>query len=643
MGIACLEDIGKLRHQFRNIYEKVTMCPISYRHILTAIIILFFSVCFKAKAKSYTVFAKGHSDYAIVVDKNASESELFAAKELQKCIVEIGGVTIPIVGCGEWKRGKRIIVGYNKDSKELCRRMKQPSPSDESFIYKNKRGDIFLVGGKERGTMYAVFSFLENELGCRWYTQGCTVMPKRESFFFSKLKKEDEPAFPRRSVIYSEIGDPVFRAHCRLNERLVTKPTKPVKQIGGYYSFLSPHTFAFILPVEKYYKEHPEYYALVGGKRVLDQTQPCFSNHDVSSICVREVRKILKEYPAFDIVEISALDNKNRCECDECKKLTDSLGNYTDLVLNFVNQVADSVRLEFPQKGIEFLAYSNTRVPPLTVKPHDNVVVRICDHNICHIHGFATCEDDNSIQFMEGLVKWRRLTNNLCCWEYAVDFSWRNIPFPNFYALQDNLKQFAKIGLLSAFVQGNNYSYNGEFQALRIYVMTKLLWNPHCNLDEVIDDFIYGYYRASAPYIRQYFDLIHSNIQEDTHLTASASYTESYYNEDLIEKAKVLFKKAKEVADSDEVLRRVELEEFSICLLKTLMNPRDAMKDGSYEQTKRLIEREKIDIGSDNSKAIMKRQIAPYVSSNSRIERLYYRAVNWAFAIKERFFKQSAA
>ncbi len=615
---------------------------VSYRYISTVIIILFLSVCFEAEAKTYTVFAKGHSDYAIVIDKEASESELFAAKELQNCIVEIGGVTLPIVGCGDWKRGKRIIVGYNQDSKRLFRRMKQPTLSDESFFYKNKRGDIVLVGGKERGTMYAVFSFLENELGCRWYTQSCTVKPKRDSFSFSKLKKEEEPAFPRRSMIYSEIGDPFFRAHCRLNERLVTKPTTPVKQIGGYYSFLSPHTFAFILPVEQYYSEHPEYYALVKGKRAREQTQPCFSNHDVLSICVREVRKILQEYPAFDIVEISALDNKNRCECDECKELTESLGNYTDLVLNFVNQVADSVRLEFPDKKIEFLAYSNTRVPPLTVKPHDNVVVRICDHNICHIHGFSSCEDDNSKQFREGLVKWRSLTDNLCCWEYAVDFTWRNIPFPNFYALQDNLQQFAKIGLLSAFVQGNNYSYNGEFQALRIYVMTKLLWNPNSNLDEVIDDFIYGYYGASAPYIRKYFDLIHSNIREDTHLTAAASYTESYYNEELIDKARVLFNKAKEVADNDEILRRVELEEFSVCLLKTLMNPKDAMKDGSYEQTKRILEREKVDIGSDNSKAIMKRRVAPYVSSNSRIERLYRRAVNWAFSIRERFFKQSA-
>lgn len=615
----------------------------SYRFISTVIIILILSVCFEAKAKSYTVFAKGHSDYAIVVDKDASESELFSAKELQNCIVEIGGVTIPIVECGEWKKGKRIIVGYNKDSKKLLRRLKQPSPSDESFFYKNKRGDIVLVGGKERGTMYAVFSFLEKELGCRWYTKDYSLIPKKESYSFSKLYNKEVPAFPRRSILYSEVGDPSFRAHCRINERLITVPKTPIHQIGGHYNFLSPHTFSFILPVDKYFNDHPEYYAYVKGKRIREQTQPCFSNSDVLRICVREVRTIMKDHPEFDIVGISALDNKNRCECDECKSLTDSLGNYTDLVLNFVNQVADSVRLEFPDKRIEFLAYSNTRIPPLTVKPHDNVVVRICDHNICHIHGFASCEDENSKQFREGLVEWRNLTDNLCCWEYATDFSWRNIPFPNFYALQDNLKQYAKIGLLSAFVQGNNYSYNGEFQALRIYVMTKLLWNPDCNLDEVIDDFIYGYYGASASYIRKYFDLIHSNIQEDTHLTPFANYSDSYYNEGLIEKAKELFKKAKEVADNDEILRRVELEELSVCLLKTLVNPKDAMKDGSYEQTKRIIEREKIDIGSDNSKAIMKRRVAPYVSSNSRIERLYYRAVNWAYAIKERFFKQSAA
>lgn len=613
------------------------MCPISYRHILTAIIILFFSVCFEAKAKSYTVFAKGHSDYAIVVDKNASESELFAAKEIQNCIVEIGGVNIPIVGCGEWKKGKRIIVGFNKDSKKLFRRLKKPSPSDESFIYKNKCGDIVLVGGNERGTMYAVFSFLENELGCRWYTEDYVVLPHRDSYSFTKLNHRESPVFARRCFIYSEIGKPLFRVHSRLNERLITRPKTPLEQVGGSYYFLSPHTLSFILPVELYYDEHPEYYAFVKGKRIREQTQPCFSNPEVLSICISEVKRIMQEHPVLEVVEISSLDNNNRCDCDDCRRLIDSLGSYTDLVLNFVNHVADAISKDFPDKKIEFLAYSSTQNPPLTIKPSKNVFVRICNHQTCHIHGFANCEDVKSKQFQHIVSGWKALTNNLGCWEYVVNFIWYNIPYPDFYAIQDNLIQYDKIGFKSVFLQGNNYAYNGEFQALRIYVFSRLLWNPYCDIDAVIDDFMNGYYGSSAKYVRQYFDLLYSYIREDTHIKHYSNYTESYYTEEMIEKARALFNKAKAVADNDEILKRLEVEELSVCLLKTIMNPKEAIEDGSYEQAKKVIEREKIDVGSDNSEKAFKRRIAPYVSPTSSCDRITNRIIVWADTIRTWF------
>lgn len=604
--------------------------------LLTFICLASFS-CVEATARIYNVFSRGKSDYAIVVSKEASESEKYAASELQKYIKEIGNVFIPIVGCDEWKKGRRIIVGYNKDSKACLRKLKQPAASDESFFYKNKCGDIVLVGGEERGTMYAVFSFLENELGCRWYTKNCTVLPVRERYSFKKLSHKEVPAFFKRNIIYSEINDPTFRAHCRINERLITEPKTPVNQKGGRYVFLAPHTFSFILPVNKYYKDHPEYYALVNGKRVKEQTQPCFSNPDVLRICIDEVRTIMKEHPEFDIVELSALDNRNQCKCLECMRIIDSLGNYTDLVLNFVNQVADSVREEFPERKLEYLAYSITRTPPCSIKPRDNVIIRICNHRVCHIHGFANCESDESKQFYNDVVEWKKITNNLCCWEYATNFTWYNIPFPNFYALQDNLALYSKLGLKGAFVQGNNYSYNGEFQALRIYVLTKLLWNPDCDLNAIVDDFINGYYGSSAKYIRQYFDLIHSYIRDDTHLTPFSDYSEIYYTEEMIAKARALFNKAKEVADNDEILKRVEIEEFSVCLEKSLINPKESAEDGSYEQVKKVIEREKIDIGTDNSKKAFKKRLAPFVSSTSIRERITNRLIVWAETLKTWF------
>lgn len=81
--------------------------------------------------------------------------------------------------------------------------------------------------------------------------------------------------------------------------------------------------------------------------------------------------------------------------------------------------------------------------------------------------------------------------------------------------------------------KGNHYTYNGELQALRIFVTTRLLWNPYCDLDALVDDFTQVLY-SSAPYIRQCFDLLNSKIRNNTHMTPFTYSDNSYYGGDFV-------------------------------------------------------------------------------------------------------------
>ena len=222
-------------------------------YVRTVILIVFFvlyvSPSLIAQGSNYTLFSDGKSDYVIVVSSSASESEKYAATELQLCLEQVGGVKLPIVNCGAGRKGKRIIIGYNIDSNRLFYSEKKREPDDESFIYKSIKGDVVILGGEERGTMYGVYSFLENELGCHWLAADCTVMPMRREYVFSQLDHSEIPAFSRRSILYNGGRNTVFRAHNRLNERIQTSPGKYSDQIGGVHIFLSPHTMEFLLPV----------------------------------------------------------------------------------------------------------------------------------------------------------------------------------------------------------------------------------------------------------------------------------------------------------------------------------------------------------------------------------------------------------
>lgn len=569
-----------------------------YRYVIVLLLIVQSSN--GMAAKKYQLFSGGQSTYSIIVSKDASESEEFVANELQSYLSQAGNVAIPIKHCGEGKNGYRIIVGYNKDVKTLFPDIRKPLPEDEGFYYKSCEGDIVIVGGSERGTMYGVFAFLENELGCRWYSEKCTVVPKRNSYSFVSLDYSDAPAISIRNIMYSEFMDATFRVHCRANGRIKTGPAKPWPQPGGGPAMILAHTLSFLLPADEHFEKHPEYYALRNGERV--SKQPCFSNPNVLSICTNNLLRIMRERPEFDNYEVSALDNCEHCECSQCKAAIARLGNYSDLVLDFVNKIAEAVETEFPDKKIQYLAYQGTRHPPLRVKPRRNVAVMVSNIECCHVHGFEQCGSEDSKQFLKELQQWRRITDELNIWDYANNFSAFNIPFPNFYALQDNLKTYQRMGIKYILMEGDHYTYNGEFQALRIYVLSRLLWNPDCDLDELVNDFLRGYYGASAPYMRQYFDLIHNRVQKDTHLNINTSYRDHFYKGNFIANALKIFKRAKSVANNDEIRRRVEMEEFSACLLNTLRDPQQAIADGTYWQAKKVMERENIDLRNENLK-----------------------------------------
>lgn len=586
-------------------------------YLCLVVIAISFLTPHMAEGEDYILFSGGKTDYVIVVSSQASESEKFAASELKTCLEEISGIKFPIVDCGAGGKGKRVIIGFNQDSKKLFNDEIERAPEDESFTYKNNNGDIVIWGGRDRGTMYGVFAFLENELGCRWLAEDCTILPSREEYHFSKLNHSETPAFKRRSILYNGIRNDVFSAHSRINERIKTSPERLPKQVGGVYGFLSPHTMDFLMPVEKYYSSHPEYFALVDGKRVKDKSQPCFSNPEVFRICVEELRKIMKQYPEISIFEVSASDNNNHCKCSLCQSTINQLGGYTDLVLDFVNRVADTVKDEFPDKKIEFLAYWTTSNPPEKIKPHDNVVVRLCDEETCHVHGFENCSANNSKNYLSKLNHWNEISKELYVWEYASNFTWYLIPTPNFYALRDNIVSYKNHSIAGVFIEGNHYSPESELRVLRIYVLTKLLWNPEIDIDEVVNDFMTGYYGASAPYMRQYFDLIHSHITDNLHMTTFAQYNEKYYTEELSVKALSIFENAKRVADNDLILQRIENEELSIHFLRLLQNPQKAKNDGTYEKVNEIIQKKRIKVGSKNSEKIYKQRVITNESYNT--------------------------
>jgi len=546
---------------------------------------------FAGKRTEYVLFSSQKSDYRIALDANASDSEQWAATELQTWLKGISGTTLPIVNLDPSYKGPQIILGFNSVTKDKSGEA-PPVTTDESYHYVNAGRDILIFGGKRRGTMYGVMAFLENELGCRWYTPGSTVIPKRNELVFTYFDHKESPGIRVRNDFYFEAFDPIWATRNKMNGSM-SAPVQP----GGIESYWAVHTFYPLMPPEEFFAKHPEYYSELEGKRVHDHAQLCLSNPEVLKIITERIKKRMRESPEYLIYDVSQNDWYNSCQCSQCQAIVKREGSESGIVIWFVNQVADAVKSEFPDKFIGTLAYQYTRKPPINIRPKDNVVVRFCSIECCFSHDFKSCPENQA--FLKELNTWASLAPHLYIWDYVVNFSHYVMPYPNFNVLQSNIKTFRDNNAIGIMEQAAYQSRGGEFSELRSYLISKLLWNPECDVDAVVNDFIYGYYGRSGKYVRQYFDLLQNQVTPETHIHLGLTPTDRIFTDDFVTKSYEIFEEAKKIADNEETLHHVEMASLPILYLKCRRTPVLARYDGTYEQFCKIADREKVTFFSE--------------------------------------------
>ncbi len=540
------------------------------------------------KRAEHVLFAKGQTDYAIVVGDQASESERWAAQELQRWLKEVSGAQFPIRSSAETTSDHVIVVGFNPRAKALLgAAVNEPAAADESFTYRNAGASLLIYGGKQRGTMYGVMSFLEREFGCRWYTPRVSLAPQRERYSFDALHHTEAPGVRVRNDFYFEAFDPTWAARNRMNGAMNHR-----QQPGGVESYWGVHTFYQFMPPEEFFSTHPEYFSLIDGKRTWDRAQLCLTNPDVLRIITERLRKTMREHPEYLIYCVSQNDWLNPCQCDQCQAIAQREGGEAGPIIWFVNQVAAAVEKEFPNKYIGTLAYQYTRKPAKTERPRANVVVRLCSIEACFAHDFLNCPENAS--FVQDLQGWARIAPQLYIWDYVVNFSHYIMPFPNFRVLQPNIKTLRANKAIGIMEQAAYQSRGGEFAELRAYVLAKLLWNPDGDVDEFINDFLFGYYGRSGQYVRRYFDLLHNRLTADTHIHLGLRPDDKLFSDQFIREADAIFDRAEAVADNEQVHARVEMARLPLLYLKCQRSPVVSKYDGTYDRFRAIVAREGI-------------------------------------------------
>ena len=461
------------------------------------------------KSKALRICGNNLNRYEIYLSEKG-ETLLYAASELARYVYKATGASLGIT----YIRGKMQIV-LGTDS---------ALPKD-GFRIACVGGELFVTGGSARGVLYGVYDFLERCVGWRFFAGEMCIKGIETGKYIAPVEKLLAPSITEIDEGYVFADAPVlhFRdmfghaavsedwcAKNRINGDIWGLKNMPTR-MGGADVFVPSggHTFDALLPAEKYYAAHPEYYALLNGERKAGQdSQLCLTADGPAEEIAANVLKILKQNPAARYVSVSQNDNGNFCTCPRCRDAERKIGR-GNLLFELINQVAAIVGKERPDVKIHTYAYEST-ICDDPIPLEKNVLLQYCLRS-CRSHALddPTCKKNERVAAQ--LREYARSAEELFVYDYRSSEMQTFLPIPDLHLMRRNMRFLADCGVTGMYAETDIFCADSPCaEELRAYITAKLMWNPYMSEAEFerhVSEFLEGYYGAGWSHVRNYLHI----------------------------------------------------------------------------------------------------------------------------------------
>jgi hypothetical protein len=504
--------------------------------------------------------------HAIVIPDQPTVQERRAAEDLALHIGKMTGQQLAVLGESALGRQTPIAVGRCEATlRKLGVAVDFGSLGDEGVAIET-HGAALVLAGNRRGVLYAVYTFLEDYCGCRWYTPDCSSIPQTGRLAIPRLGVRYRPPLELRSTDYPCSLDADWAVRNKING---TQTRLDVARGGkiSYSHFV--HTFNSLVSPDRHFAAHPEYFSEVDGTRLKERTQLCLTNPDVLALAREAVRQWIRESPSATIFSVSQNDWGNYCTCAKCKALAEAEGSQAGPLIAFVNGIAGDIAKDYPDKIIDTLAYQWSRKPPRSIRPLTNVCVRLCSIECCFVHPLEACPKNRS--FVDDIRGWNALCNRLYVWDYVINYAHCVMPFPNLDVLRPNIRFFADHGVKGLYEEACYFTQGSELAELRTWIMAKTMWDPAYDTSKATEEFLTAYYGPAAEPLRKYLDLMHRQAAEhpDWHMTIYSPPTVPNLRPEVVAEAAGLFDAAEARVAGDAVLAaRVRVARLPVTYLQ---------------------------------------------------------------------------
>ena len=456
-------------------------------------------------------------DCNIVIAPDSRAEVQAAARDMSSMLNQMTGKEYPVVTDEVPLAEREILVGKSRHLASLELDIDWENIGSDGYDIRAAAKRLIIAGGPDRGTLNGIYVFLEKILGCRWYAPDCTVIPQREKLEFGHVALQSRPAFKWRGLTVQNSGDsPHWAARNRANylNQCTTKTSAGWNRMRNhplltgiwYEARWHIHEMFHLLPADTYFEEHPEYFSLIGGKRLRERTQPCLTNPDVLQEVTARVRQWIASDGAGRMVDLTMNDWGNWCQCPTCKASYSKYDRNGTLVW-FVNQVADEVANDHPQTVLTaFMSYMDYRGKPRgDIRPRQNVVSKVSYVSECRYHAPNGCKRNLHHGYDHDLRDW-------CAVSPGRTIYWLSIYGlgPQMHRLQSTYRYLRDVGVKGVVLdnhpgQGPKYL---QLTDLEQYLHAKLQWDPDTDVGQTVRDFCAAFYGTAAPEMVEAYQLI---------------------------------------------------------------------------------------------------------------------------------------
>lgn len=457
---------------------------------------------------------KKDAKLSIAIPNDATDREQFAATELQSYLHKILSAEFPICSANEAPTEPMILIGCPRRNALTASYISVEEfdaivPGPEGFLIKSF-GDVLVLAGSathpnelERGTIYAVYEFIERFLGCSLSAYGeigadageyvsTLDEMKLENVFYAKAKADlpyraacaqyshgdklssdlnfaflDWLCKNRYNYIYTwNMVYEEMKTNGMLREALKRGILFKVGHHDTVDTLMPPHGNKYF--PEHYFNTHPEYYKLLAnGMRyeMLDNTGQmalCSRNDEMIDQLAQNLIEWLNQNPQVKTYALMPKDHiAPQCCCEKCKGYTK-----TENYMYMINEVAKRVKPVHPYVTINSLAYVDLWAPPENITLESNVSITEATwqrpedwtpekaaNDMWHSSGLRTvgkpdgsCLKDN--YFEENLLAWKAIGANVSYYDYFMGVypaRQRYIPFAD--EMQAMCKRFIEKGI----------------------------------------------------------------------------------------------------------------------------------------------------------------------------------------------------